>query len=288
MGIAYAAATHEGVARRINEDAFLLSGLEGEEPRVNQVKHAPAMGPMGFLAAVADGFGGAVCADEPSREALAAFAVGLFGHWSRFPREASEPRLVRALGQAARGAGEAVRRYAEEDADLRGMSATLSAAVIWNQAAYLCQVGSGGAWLQRGDALHRLTPGLAADPGYAGQAGRNTQSLGTPLAVAPTLCKVRLRRGDRLVLCTDGVWRSLHEARILELLKPARALKTSAERLLKAALEEGAADDVTALLLAFDDVALPLPRGGAPVRPEPLRERRRPGLLRLLGWRRDD
>lgn len=54
MQIDYAAITHPGRIRKNNEDAYLLSALDGDEPVINEGGRGFEVGHAGFLAAVAD------------------------------------------------------------------------------------------------------------------------------------------------------------------------------------------------------------------------------------------
>ncbi len=246
------ALTREGRRHRVNEDAFLLCGLEGEEPLVDALWHGPTEGPMGFLAAVADGLGSGLSGEIASREGLAAFAVGLFGHWGRMPGgEATEEGLLHALRASALGANEAVLQSADEDPLARGMSTTLLAVVVWQTQAHLCRVGDGRAWLLRHREVSALTPEAPV---------AHMPCLGSLRPLEPELVSFPLRRGDRLLLGTDGLHRQVPEGEIARILNLGQSLRRTTERLVEAALEGDGGDDVTALLLGFDDLILPLPR----------------------------
>ena len=301
MPIDVAAATHPGQVRRINEDAFLVGGLEGEEPRINRLLPDPTPGPMGLLAAVADGLGGAVGGDVASLEGLAAFSVCLFGHWGRFPAaEATEEGLLRALRTAALEASAAVLRFSDSDRTVRGMTSTLTAAVVWRNRAYLCHVGDTRAYLYRGAELVRLTHDHAlgqsqvgAGPLSRSQGGARphqgliTQALGSPRPIVPDIAVVPLCRGDLLLLCSDGLHQELGEAELEALLAPRDSARRTADRLLAAAMEKGARDNVTALVLSLDDPGLPPARPGGKVALTPVAAGEGSHLHRLSGLFRD-
>jgi protein phosphatase len=280
MLIDYAAITHLGRVRKNNEDAYLVSALDGEEPLVNGLR--PLNGPCraGILAAVADGMGGAASGEIASREGLASVAVNLFGHWGRYAAaQAVEVNLLRALKHAAEEASSAVLRYADSERASRGMGSTLTAAVLWNGHAYLAQVGDSRAYLLRGLELVQLTQDqtLVADLINAGNLTREqakvhpqrsmiTQALGCPNPIQAVLGRVALRRGDRLLLCSDGLNGELSDDRILahlaQDLPPSRIL----EGLVEEALERGGRDNITAILVALDDPGIPLAVPGEGIR----------------------
>lgn len=274
MLIDYAAITHQGKVRKNNEDAYLVSAMDGEEPRVNGLSRAPKVCQVGLLAAVADGMGGAAAGEVASREGLASIAVYLFGHWGRFPAaDATEKALFRAILGAAEEASAAVLRYSDTDRRIRGMGSTLTATVIWNGNLYLCQVGDSRAYLYRGSQLRQLTVDqtLVNEMITSGfitpeeakthpQRSMITQALGCPQPVKAALGRVALRRGDRLLICSDGLHGEVSDAQLLEIMAKGYSPRRSLELMLEAALDHGGRDNITALLLNLDDPAFPVPQ----------------------------
>ncbi len=273
MLIDYAAITHLGRVRKNNEDAYLVSALDGEEPHVNSLSRTPKVCQVGLLAAVADGMGGAAAGEIASREGLASIAVYLFGHWGRFPAtEATEEGLFRALVGAAEEASAAVLRYSDADRTARGMGSTLTATVIWNGHLYLCQVGDSRAYLFRRPHMVQLTKDqtlvnemitsgfLTQDQARTHpQRSMITQALGCPQPIKAAIGKVALRRGDRLLICSDGLHGEISDAEIKEILERGYSPRRSLELMLEGALAHGGRDNVTGLLLHLDDPAFPLP-----------------------------
>jgi protein phosphatase len=280
MLIDYAAITHPGKVRKNNEDAYLVSALDGEEPLVNGLRPHSPIRQTGILAAVADGMGGAASGEIASREGLASLAVNLFGHWGRFPAaKAVEADLLRALRHAAEAASSAVARYADVERASRGMGSTLTAAVVWSGYAYIAQVGDSRAYLLRGGRMVLLTEDQTLVRELINQGSLTpeqarfhpqrsiiTQALGGPDPLRVALGKVTLRRGDRLLLCTDGLPGELPDARLEELLAMALPGQQTLEKMLDEALAHGGRDNITALLLELSDPAFPLPLAGEPVR----------------------
>lgn len=285
MQIDYAAITHPGRVRKNNEDAYLLSALNGDEPILNTPPRPLPVTEAGFLAAVADGMGGAAAGEVASREGLAAVALHLFGHWGRFtdqPRR--EEDLLEALVIAVEEASSAILRYSDDDRTARGMGSTLTAALFWNQQAYVAQVGDSRAYLFRQGKLHQLTEDqtLVNDLVASGtltleqarvhpQRNMITQALGSPQQLVVVVYRIQLRRGDRLLLCSDGLHGEVDDARIREILAPGFSPRKTLEGLVEEAIANGGRDNITALLLALNDPLLPLPQPQeAPVVEKPL------------------
>jgi len=274
MLIDYAAITHPGKVRKNNEDAYLLSALDGEEPIINEPARTLRVGEAGLLAAVADGMGGAAAGEIASREGLAAFSLCLFGHWGRLgPSQSREDDLFRALETAVEKASDAVLRYSEDDRTARGMGSTLTAAVLWNGCAYLAQIGDSRAYLVRQGTLHQITEDqtlvndLVAQGTLTREEARShpqrnmiTQALGSPQPLRVVLARLPLRRGDRLLCCSDGLHGEVSDDRILQLLDQEQGPRACLDLLLEEALAHGGRDNITGVLLALNDPALPLPK----------------------------
>jgi protein phosphatase len=302
MLIDYAAITHLGRVRRNNEDAYLVSSMDGEEPLVNQLRRTSGVCPMGLLAAVADGMGGAAAGEIASREGLASVAVYMFGHWGRFPStRATETDLYRALAGAADCASSAVLRYSDDDRTARGMGSTLTALVLWNGHAYFVQVGDSRVYLYRKPDFIQLTTDqtLVNEMISSGfltpeqakthpQRSMITQALGGPHPLKAELGKVALRRGDRLLLCSDGLHGEVSDEQLRGFLDLSYSPRRTLELMLEVALEHGGRDNITAIMMALDDPAFPLPMPGeAPciIPPPPLDAElpERVGLLSRVG-----
>ena len=298
MLIDYAAITHLGRVRKNNEDAYLVSGMDGEEPLVNQLRRTPKVCQMGLLIAVADGMGGAAAGEIASREGLATVAVYMFGHWGRFPStKVTEIDLFRALLGAADCASNSVLRYSDDDRTARGMGSTLTAAVIWNGHAHFIQVGDSRAYLYRKTDLIQLTTDqtLVNEMIASGfltpeqakthpQRSMITQALGSPQPLKAELGKVILKRGDRLLLCSDGLHGEIGDAQLKEFMALNYSPRRTLELLLEVALEHGGRDNITAVLLAMDDPAfpLPVPREEIQILPAPPLDSEPPAKIGLL------
>ncbi len=301
MLINYAAITHQGRVRKNNEDAFLVSALDGDEPLVNTLGGLRKSCPAGLLAAVADGMGGAAAGEIASREGLAAMSVNLFSRWGILPSDLrKEINLWRALRDATESSSAAVLRYSDEERSARGMGSTMTAAMIWEGAAYIAQIGDSRAYLLRGENLTQLTRdqtlvnemvenGILTPEQVHTHPQRSmiTQALGAPMALKTVMGKVPLRRGDRLLLCSDGLHGEMDHETLRNILAQRYSLKETLARLLNAALEGGGRDNVTAVLLALDDPAFPLPGKKdmpalQPPSPQTFQDTR-PGLISRIG-----
>jgi serine/threonine protein phosphatase PrpC len=187
------------------------------------------------MAAVADGSG------SFSGGGLAAeLAVDLLGH-HLFRRHTSwESQVLEAFDSCNR----IILRAIEFDEFYNGMSAAAIVALLEGQRLLLAHVGDCRAYRVRGDVIVQLTTDhtLPKHPQVL------LRALGIPDAVEPDAGHSDCAVGDRFVLCTDGVHRSMGDDELRTLAvgdSPARA----AEKIVTKARANGSDDDATCVIL---------------------------------------
>jgi protein phosphatase len=89
-----------------------------------------------------------------------------------------------------------------------------------------------------------------------------TQALGSPQPLRVALTRLSLRRGDRLLCCSDGLHGEVADARIQEVMDQEPDPRQSLEVLVEEALAHGGRDNITGVILSFNDPSLPLPVAG--------------------------
>jgi PPM family protein phosphatase len=232
LALEYAIRTDVGPVRADNEDTAFAS------PR---------------MAAVADGVGGAAAGEVASRAAINALVHLDNCHLDRPVAEAL--RTAIAAGNAAIGF------IAECRPQTAGMSTTLTAVALDGDRYAVANVGDSRTYLLREGTLERLTRDDSLvqrliDSGAVTEAEARDhpqRSLvlaaldGDPERPAPEVATVAARAGDRLLLCSDGLSDALDDDAIAALLATSER-KTCAERLVAAALEAGARDNVSVVV----------------------------------------
>jgi protein phosphatase len=221
------AATDTGLVRAENEDAFVTSA---------QLRRKPisawegSLGPEGW-SIVADGIGGHNGGGVASELAVECLHAVLRSDLSRNELVAS----IEATNLSLYGA-------MEFRPDLVGMGTTIVGVLLRGPFALVFNVGDSRAYLQSEGELRMIS----ADHVVGGN--QLTQCLGgflIPAAVDPHIQELTFERGDRLLLCTDGLTDELSDAHIATLLNSNRP----AHGLIEAALSCGARDNVTALVI---------------------------------------
>ncbi len=219
---AIGAATHTGLVRGANEDDYLIV--------------APDPSVSFLVVAVADGLGGTAGGAEASRTGLRAFAVAALDESTAEP----EQRMRIGFENASRS----VQQQAALVPALRGMATTLVAAAFTQNGIVIGHVGDSRAYLARGGSLRRLTEDHATKE----DRNRLLRCIGSGASQSPDVTSLELKDGDRVVLCTDGVWGSVPESAVTESLG-GRDPQAAASRLVAAALQRGGPDNATAVVV---------------------------------------
>jgi protein phosphatase len=93
-----------------------------------------------------------------------------------------------------------------------------------------------------------------------------TQALGCPTPIRAVLSRVALRRGDRLLISSDGLHGEVPDASLREHLAKGQPANLTLEAMAEEALARGGRDNLTGLLLILEDPGLSMPNPYEPVR----------------------
>ena len=212
------------------------------------------------LFALADGMGGHPEGEVASQLALQTLAA-------RFERDA-RPRLAepaRFLNEGVVAGHHQLLRYATHKALLDTPRTTLVACVLQGNAAYWAHCGDSRLYLVRGDKLvartrdhsySELQETLAQVVPMGERFNRNVlfTCLGSPgKPVIDVVGPMLLQGGDRILLCSDGLWGNVGDAEVTEMLAR-RAIGDAVPELVEMALRKGGArcDNVTALAVEWE------------------------------------
>jgi protein phosphatase len=244
------AATHRGRGHDVNEDSFGLP--VGVSDAVAAQK--------GRLYVVSDGIGGHQAGDVASKIAVDTV--------QRVYYEDPSPTHDVALQRAVKTANEAIYRRAQ-DPGYADMGATIVAAVVRGNELTVAHVGDSRVYLLRQGQLQALTAdhSWVADQVRSGTltpaeaANHNmrhvvTRSLGSSSTVEVDVAQFVLHEGDRLLLCSDGIWELVSEDEVRHFLRRG-APRGAAQALVDRAVAAGVPDDATALVVSVGD-----PRSG--------------------------
>ena len=242
--------SHPGKQRPENEDAF-GSFVENR------------------LFIVADGMGG-----HNAGEVAAAMAIdcveSFFTSYHADPRQVWPYGVDRALSLAAnllrvgiKVGNDKTREAASSDRSRARMGATVVAMAVGEKQVAIAHAGDSRAYRLREGEFKKLTRDHSiaeemraarpemTDEELAGFAHRNVvmRSLGSKDDLEPDVYVNKVAPGDLYLLCTDGLWGSVSDAKIETILKSTDDIEAVAQLLIDAANEAGGPDNITALLV---------------------------------------
>ena len=197
----------------------------------------------GLIAAVADG----VSAGGLGREAAQTTVMSLVQDFHAAPATwETTVVLDRLIGAQNAWLADHNRRRGGPGGDRASGLTTLTAPALQGHTWTVAHVGDTRAWLLRAGELQQLTQDHAIDhPDFRSQL---TRAVGLDLAVRADYLQGELQTGDIFMLTTDGVHGVLRPEQIRALLATAPAQRAS-EAVVRAALEAGSQDNVTALVM---------------------------------------
>ena len=265
-------ATDVGRIRERNEDAFAIGDLDRDQLFDGDLP-LTATGPRGLAAIVCDSMGGAAGGEVASELAARATWRELCDAHATHDAQV----FARLLRRAVRAANQRVWAEAEREPSLRGMGTTLSAVGVAGGQLVCAQIGDSRAYLLRAGHLTQLTRdqtvasallGAGRDPVEAALAGGSTilQALGVAPDCEPSLSMVPLCRGDRVLVCSDGLYNQLGPSTLAAILEGRGGPGEVARMLCDAASAAGGADNITAVVLDVtgDELPAPSPDAAAP------------------------
>jgi protein phosphatase len=265
--------TAVGLVREHNEDNFLVADLgDSSGPLPPEKEVSGSVSEHGVALAVCDGMGGAAAGEVASRMAVDTLFSVLQGDGAPEDRDGFARRLVDSIEEA----GAQIFLSAKKDRTRRGMGTTATVAGLVDKVLFMGQVGDSRCYILRNGRLSLITKdqSLVNQLIEAGQLTEDEaeafehsniilQALGTTQQVAVDLTFVELRRGDRVLLCSDGLSGLVHDDAIQEEMACIGPLPELVDRLIELANAGGGHDNITCVVADFDGDALEPPEEGA-------------------------
>jgi serine/threonine protein phosphatase PrpC/RNA polymerase subunit RPABC4/transcription elongation factor Spt4 len=266
LGFVVGTRSDPGIKRKHkpNEDSLLAAqGLISSTP-----------GPQPFgLFVIADGMGGHANGQDASRLAIQTII------------ETTLPKLVNNAAESidyaqilVDGIQSANQAVHQQNMDKRGdMGTTVTSALVVGSVAYVANVGDSRTYLYReSEGLQKVTndhsvvaslveAGIIKPDDIYTHPKRNQiyRSLGEKANVEVDVFTVQLHEGDKLMLCSDGLWDMVRDPKIEEVIKhPAPDPAKTGDALIKSALEGGGEDNVSVIVVQITEGGNPeaLPR----------------------------
>ena len=266
------AQTDVGRTREHNEDSFIVVNLSEGEPLRFERLVEQAADPAATLFMVADGMGGAAAGEVASATAV---DVVLRHLRERFAdkRSVTPTDLAAELARAAEKANWSIFQQAVNRPELRGMGTTATIVALLNDAIYIAQVGDSRAYLIRDGVATQLTKdqslmqklieaGELTEEEAALSERRNIilQALGPEANVKVDVTVQTLRRGDVLLLCSDGLSGLVRPDNMARVVEEELDLSVACDRLIAMANDQGGPDNITVVAARFEGRGLGVSR----------------------------
>lgn len=235
--------TDPGNVRKQNQDAF----------RMEKLDHGA------LLCVVCDGMGGAKSGNVASSLAAEVFVEEVRRVWKPMM---DQEKIDQMLRSAAKLANFTVYDQAAQFAEFDGMGTTLVAAFIKNRKATLVNVGDSRAYGIDQEGITQITKDhslaqMMVDRGELTSEtsksfpGKNyiTRAIGTEPMILCDIFHRDLRKGDFILLCSDGLSNLMDDQEILFEVVHGVNKQQCCRRLLDIAKNRGAPDNVTSVLI---------------------------------------
>src|SRR5262245_37118414 len=224
--------------------------------------------PKGTYFIVADGMGGHAAGEVASSMAVQEITRSLEAARPQIEAFATNPaddgrqQLVQVLEDAVRRAHQAVYERGGRESDKRGMGTTLDVLLVAGGEAFVAHVGDSRTYLLRAGAAaqvttdHTVAEVLVIEGKLSPEEARLSplrtilvNAIGVSPDVGVELAHLKLRRGDLLLLCSDGLHDYYPAETELSELLTAKKGKDGLSQLIELAKERGGHDNITGVLV---------------------------------------
>jgi PPM family protein phosphatase len=268
--------TDVGLVREHNEDSYLVVRLD-DSVRDPETLRRHTLGERGTLLVVCDGMGGAAAGEVASNMAVESLATTMLAHGNSpsaptGTTDDGRTGLARKLRMASKDANTEIFREARNNLSRSGMGTTMTAVLLQGRHAVIAQVGDSRAYVWRDGRFTQVT----RDQSLVNQlleTGHITpeqakffehsnvilQALGVQEEVEVQLSQVELRRGDRFLVCSDGLVGVVTDEEIGAVMGACEDPDECCRILIEMANGAGGPDNISVIVAKVDGETLPPP-----------------------------
>ena len=239
--------TDSGKVRKHNQDVFQVFSNEDKNIAV---------------LVVCDGMGGANAGNVASQLAADSFMKYMQEEIEKLSDDYTQGDIASLMTNAVLTANTEVYEKSMDDEEFAGMGTTLTAAVSTTHGEVVANVGDSRLYHISGDDIKQITRdhSVVEDMIERGEITRNearrhpsrnliTRALGTGVYEPPDIFFILIKDTDTIILCSDGLTNVVLDNEILAEINSGSAVREICEILVDKALERGAPDNVTVVIL---------------------------------------
>ena len=242
LDISSSGRTDTGRVRSHNEDKFCILG----DRKV-------------FL--VADGMGGHNAGEVASQAAIETLS-DYFSKEAIRNLKGNTEEIRHFLIKGLHYTNDVVMKMAREDESRKGMGCTLVSGLIDGDVLHTCHVGDARCYIADKQGLEQVTTDHSVIAAYEKKARSSnptglkrpprqviTRAIGFPFEEDPEYHCREIRPGNRLLLCSDGLWSMVNDKQIHEILISSEMAEEASDILIEKANEAGGTDNITAIVI---------------------------------------
>lgn len=219
-----------------------------------------------YLYAVADGMGGHECGEVASQmavETLCRVAHERVAATAQLTPEA----LENILDETFQTSNNTIKDHSEHMGNDMGTT-LVTAMVLGDKAALVANVGDSRGYLMRRGVLHQITRDhslvarMVEQNRITAEEARNhphsnilLRTVGTERNVEIDIFRVELESGDRILLCSDGLWGEVEDEEIESLMNRHEDTRVLCRELIRSAHQGGGRDNITVMVVQVPEEA---------------------------------
>ena len=234
----------------------------GHQRKENQDRVAKFTAPDGtLLVVVADGIGGG-----RSGDVAAQITVDHLGRQFQVASPNSSLEAIRWFAREVQLINDEILQKSKENPKYQGMGTTLVAAIIFDQAMVVANIGDSRGYVLHDDLLtqvtidHSLVNELVKHGDITEEEARNypqnniiTRAIGVSADARIEVNRFDLGAGDQILLCSDGLSKMITREQMMRVLESNLSLTEQRSQLVKMANEAGGPDNITVLIGLAED-----------------------------------
>lgn len=182
------------------------------------------------------------------------------------PRPSDDPASASLLADSLHELGHRIREAGASRLEYKNMGATVVVALLTARHAHIAHMGDSRAYLLRNGSLRRLTEDhsivallvrhgeiTVQEAEHHPSKGRLSRYVGMEADVPASTQTIETHPGDRLLLCSDGLWGMLPDAQLKAILVEGSDPEAASRNLLVAGKQAGGQDNLTAVVIDTEE-----------------------------------